>query len=71
MLGSLIGLVALIALPANRRDRTVRELTEEARTDNLTGLRNQRAFQESMSAVIADRDAPARRSSSSPSIWTG
>ena len=33
VLGSLIGLVTLIAVPANRRDRTVRELTEEARTE--------------------------------------
>ncbi len=57
VLGSLIGLAALIALPGGRRDRTVRELTEQARTDNLTGLLNQRAFQESMSAAIAERDA--------------
>ena len=57
VLGSLVALVALIALPRRRRDRTVRELTEEARTDNLTGLRNQRAFQESLSAAIAERDA--------------
>ena len=57
VLGSLVALVALIALPGRRRDRTVRELTEQARTDNLTGLRNQRAFQESLSAAIAERDA--------------
>jgi len=57
VLGSLIGLVALIALPGRRRDRRVRELAEQARTDNLTGLRNQRAFQESLTAAISERDA--------------
>ncbi len=57
VLGSLVGLVALIALGGQRQDRKVRKLTEEARTDNLTGLRNQRAFQESLSAAIVERDA--------------
>ncbi len=57
VLGALVGLVALIALPAGRRDRTVRELSQEARTDNLTGLHNQRAFQETLSQAISRRDA--------------
>ena len=59
VLGSLIGLLILIAMPRRRgtHDRTVEALTEQARTDNLTGLGNQRAFQEAMSAAIAERTA--------------
>ena len=59
VLGSLMGLLILIAMPRRRgtRDRTVEALTEQARTDNLTGLGNQRAFQEAMSAAIAERTA--------------
>ncbi len=59
VLGSLIGLLILVAKPRRRvtRDRTVEALTEQARTDNLTGLGNQRAFQEAMSAAIAERTA--------------
>jgi diguanylate cyclase (GGDEF)-like protein len=60
VLGSLFGLLAFIAWPRRRNqthDRTVEALTEQARTDNLTGLGNQRAFQEAMSAAIAERTA--------------
>ncbi len=59
VLGSLIGLLILITRPRGNvtRDRTVEALTEQARTDNLTGLGNQRAFQEAMSAAIAERTA--------------
>jgi diguanylate cyclase (GGDEF)-like protein len=58
---SLFGLAALVRLrrdePAAVIDAHVEQLAAEARTDSLTGLGNQRSFNEALSAAIAARAA--------------
>ena len=67
VLGSFFGLLAFLAWPRRRNqthDRTVEALTEQARTDNLTGLGNHRALprRPDRGDRTTQRDA-ARRSS--------
>jgi diguanylate cyclase (GGDEF)-like protein len=60
VLGALLGLALVVRRlrirPADV-DTRVEELSLEARTDSLTGLGNHRAFNETISAVIAERTA--------------